>query len=78
MTTLWVPVLRRSYQLSEAKRAERLFYTKLRLVRKYYPQLHELTYTEIIEQYDVEALYDNIGRDFYTRSLILREQYGLR
>ena len=36
--------------------------TKLRMVRKYYPELDEMTYSEIVAEYNVEALYNNIGR----------------
>jgi hypothetical protein len=45
---------------------ERFFLIKLRIVRKYYPKLQELTYAEILEQYDVEALYHDIGKSPYT------------
>jgi hypothetical protein len=66
LLALIAPVLQQSYDRGQIELQQRLLLIKLRLVRKYYPQLHELTYTEIMEQYDVEALYDDIGRSRYT------------
>jgi hypothetical protein len=59
---LMIPTLRRSYAKGQRAAEERMFLIKLRIIRKYYPPLQELTCSEIIEAYDVEALYDNIGR----------------
>ncbi len=36
--------------------------TKLRIVRKYYPELRDVTYSEIVAEYNVDTLYDNLGR----------------
>jgi hypothetical protein len=63
---LVAPALRASYQQGQRDLQERLFCIKLRLVRKYYPALHDLTYSEIMEQYDIEALYEDIGRSRYS------------
>lgn len=63
--SLAAPVLRASYYQGQRNLDERFFLIKLRIVRKYYPQLQELTYTEILEQYDVEALYHDIGKSPY-------------
>ncbi len=66
LVALIAPVLQQSYDRGQSELQERLMCIRLRLVRKYYPQLHELTYTEILEQYDIEALYNDIGRSRYT------------
>lgn len=59
---LVIPAIWRSYRRSEAAQQEKLFFTKLRIVRKYYPELNDSTYSEILAEYDVEALYNNLGR----------------
>jgi hypothetical protein len=59
---LVIPAILRSYRSSENKRHEELFLTKLRIVRRYYPELNDATYSEIMAEYNVEALYDNLGR----------------
>lgn len=66
IVALAAPVLRASYAEKQRSLEERFFLIKLRLVRKYYPQLHDLTYTEILEEYDVEALYNDIGKSPYS------------
>jgi hypothetical protein len=66
IVALAAPVLRASYEVKQRNLEERFFFIKLRLVRKYYPQLHELTYTEILEEYDVESLYNDIGKSPYS------------
>jgi hypothetical protein len=71
---LVVPALLRSYRASEERRYEKLVFTKLRMVRKYYPELNDLTYSEIIAEYNVEALYDNIGRKPLKRLTFSRQQ----
>jgi hypothetical protein len=58
---LLLPALRTAQTKDQAKRQEQLYFTKLRLIRKYYSELQEHTYSEIAEQYDVEALWNNIG-----------------
>lgn len=63
---LAAPVLRASYFQGQQNLEERFLLIKLRIVRKYYPQLQELTYTEILEQYDVDALYNDIGKSPYS------------
>lgn len=60
------PVLRASYRQGQRDLEERFFLIKLRIVRKYYPQLQELTYSEILEEYDIDALYNDIGKSPYT------------
>ena len=62
MLELVVPAVTRARQLGKKREQERFYLTKLRIVRRYYPTLSELTYSEIVEQYDVEALYENLGR----------------
>jgi len=64
---VFVATLRASYLRAEIALEESYFHTKLRLVRRFYPQLQELTYSEIVEQYDVDALYENIGRSRHHR-----------
>ncbi len=71
--TLAAPVLRASYFQGQRNLEERFFLIKLRMVRKYYPKLQELTYTEILEQYDVESLYHGIGKSPYTNSMEYRD-----
>ena len=71
---LVIPALLRSYRASEERRNEQLMFTKLRMVRKYYPELNELTYSEIIAEYNVEALYDNIGRKPLKRLIFTKQQ----
>jgi len=34
---------------------------KLRTVRRYYPELHKYSYEEILSEYDVNALYNNLS-----------------
>jgi hypothetical protein len=58
---LVVPAIRNARALEMERRREKVYHLKLRLVRKYYTELSELTYSEIVEQYDVDALWDNIG-----------------
>jgi hypothetical protein len=59
---LVVPAIARARQLGKKREQERFYLTKLRIVRRYYTTLSELTYSEIVERYDVEALYENLGR----------------
>ena len=42
--------------------SERFRMTQLRTVRRFYPELTSLTYSEILRNYDLQALYDDIGR----------------
>jgi hypothetical protein len=56
------PVVRANQERRNAEFHEALYLTKLRIVRKYYPSLARSTYTEIARNFDVEELYDNIGR----------------
>jgi hypothetical protein len=70
---LVVPALLRSYRASEKKRYEKFALTKLRMVRKYYSELSDLTYSEIVAEYNVEALYDNIGRKPLKRLSFVRQ-----
>lgn len=49
------------------QRAERRYYEafenyKLRMVRRYYPELHTWSFDEIKRTIDVDMSYDNIGR----------------
>lgn len=71
---LVIPALLRSYRASEERRNEELMFTKLRMVRKYYPELNELTYSEIVAEYNVQALYDNIGRRPLKRLIFTKQQ----
>jgi hypothetical protein len=71
---LVIPALLRSYRLSEERRNEKLMLTKLRMVRKYYPEFNDLTYSEIVAEYNVEALYDNIGRKPLKRLTLTQQQ----
>jgi hypothetical protein len=63
-TLAWLaaPVLFDSYERRQREIRDHLFLVKLRIVRKCYPDLQEMTYSEILETYDVDALYDDIGR----------------
>ena len=56
------PAIKNARHRNEANLEQRFFLTKLRIVRRFYPQLSELTYCEILDRYDVDALYDNLGR----------------
>ena len=56
-----VPALRTAQRREMERRREQLYLQKLRLVRRYYPELAELTYSEIVDRYDVEILWNNIG-----------------
>jgi hypothetical protein len=58
---LLVPALKAARAKDLEERHEQLYLTKLRIVRKYYPELDQKTYSEIVEQYDVETLWNNIG-----------------
>ena len=58
---LLVPALKAARARDLAERQERLYLTKLRIIRKYYPELEQKTYSEIVEHYDVETLWNNIG-----------------
>lgn len=58
---LLVPALKAARAKDLEERYEQLYLTKLRLIRKYYPELDQKTYSEIVEQYDVETLWNNIG-----------------
>ena len=52
-----VQSIRRQAEINEA-----MYLAKLKLVRNYYPTLSRFTYTEIARLYDIDTLYDNIGR----------------
>lgn len=56
-----VPALRTAQTKEMERRREQVYLQRLRLVRRYYPELAELTYSEIVDQYDVEILWNNIG-----------------
>jgi hypothetical protein len=71
-TCLIVPVMRANEVRRSAEYREALYLTKLRIVRRYYPSLARSTYTEIARNFDVDELYDNIGRGVMRRSLSLR------
>jgi hypothetical protein len=58
---LVVPAMRNARALERERRLEQVYHLKLRLVRRYYKELSELTYTEIADQYDVDVLWNNIG-----------------
>lgn len=58
---LLVPALKAARARDLAERQEKLYLTKLRIIRKYYPELEQKTYSEIVEHYDVETLWNNIG-----------------
>ena len=60
------PALLLSHVQAEQQTHEQIFFMKLRLIRKYYPLLQDLTYSEILEKYDVDSLFDDIGRSKYT------------
>ena len=79
LTLLWVtiPILRSLRKSGEESLEEAVFLVKLRLVRKYYPELHELSYTEIAERFDIDRAYENIGRSIYEQRRWERENFQI-
>jgi len=64
LSWLW---LIRPFLIAEHVKAEKAsnqvyLFTKLKIVRSYYSEMQDLTYTEILREYDVDGAYNNIGR----------------
>lgn len=57
-----IPVMQYNRYVARREWEEELKYFKLRAVKRYYPALRDLSYSEIQETYNVDAAYDNIGR----------------
>lgn len=75
---LVIPALKAAHAKDLEKRQEQLHFTKLRLIRRYYPELQQKTYSEIDEHYDIETLWNNIGthpRRTVSFISMLRTQY---
>ena len=62
---LWVviPICRAYLRKQEQAAEEAFFLLKLRLVRKHYKSLQDLSYGEIMQKIDVDVAFDNIGRN---------------
>ena len=62
MTTTLLPIARSSISKKTRQAEEALFLAKLQIVREHYPQLKRFTYREIVERFDIESIYNQIGR----------------
>ncbi len=67
---LFVLAVFQAHAVSTAQARERFIHTQLRLVRRFYPELANLTYSEIVECYDVQTLYNRIGQHRSTLTTI--------
>lgn len=67
---LFVLAVLHAHTESAKQARERYTHTQLRLIRRFYPELTDLTYCEIVELYDIHALYNGIGSHRSTLSAI--------
>ena len=69
IATVAVPYLQLGVRRARKAQKEQWFLTQLKLVRQLYPELHDVPYARIAADYDVSALYQNIGRrEIYQRA----------
>lgn len=61
LITVAIPYCSRIKNEAVSSSEQALFFAKLRIIRRYYRELDHLTYSEIIEQYDLDSLYEGIG-----------------
>lgn len=64
LSSIWIawPFIAQGREIASREQTEDWALLQLKIVRRFYPELHDLTYHEIIERYDIDALYNNLGQ----------------